>query len=536
VDRAGSRDRIWLVAAGQPWRPSIPLGPGEAREALTTLSHTDVGSDLTGALARAGALLDAAGPELREIVLVSDLRRDALPPLAAGAEARSDPVTIAPPPRGAPASRGVAELRISGGLAPRAGEAGDIQVEVRVPEAEGAIVRGYVANRLVATATTGPTGIAILPLPPLPAGWVEGRVELDPDHLRADDTGYFAFRAIPPPTVGTAGSLPDFLFDALAVLEDAGRIRIEPLVEAAVHIIGAGAIRPPGRGGTVILVPPEDPALLPSANRLLEDLAPGWRIEAAEGTAEGLEREVSGGSLLGSLPVQPLVRFAYRLAPGGPPGSWTELLTLSDGEPWLIGVDGADGLLLVLGSPLAEGASDLPTSAGMIPFLDLVTTLPFGDPGDRLHRTGDVLMAPAGAVSVRTPRGASRTLGGASLYVETQEAGIYHFLGPDGEILSRAAVNTAPPAFDPPFTPDEAAGRLADVWNGVRVGDPWPETVLEGRSGREVGRPLAALLFVVLLAESWLAASPRRGEGVFRASPGELAGRTPTRTHSETAG
>jgi hypothetical protein len=60
--------------------------------------------------------------------------------------------------------------------------------------------------------------------------------------------------------------------------------------------------------------------------------------------------------------------------------------------------------------------------------------------------------------------------------------------------------------------------------------------VLEGRSGREVGRPLAALLFVVLLAESWLAASPRRGEGVFRASPGELAGRTPTRTHSETAG
>ncbi|MSR22753.1 MAG: hypothetical protein EXR92_04295 [Gemmatimonadetes bacterium] len=522
LERTGERDRIWIVPAGEPWRPSVPLSPAATGSALRSLGYSDVGSDLTSALARAGALLDAAAPELREIVLISDLRREALPAPVPGGEPRTDPVTIAPPPEGTPPSRGISGIRVSGGLPPRAGEAGEVQVEVEVEGegAEGAVVRGYIEDRLVATGTAGPTGTAILSLPPVAAGWIEGRVELEPDDLRADDSGYFAFRAIPPPGVSTAGSLPADVLDALGVLEDAGRIRSAPMDEAAVHIVSAGALAPPPSGTAVVILPPGDPALLPSLNRILDGLAPGWQLEAAGGSG-GIEREVSGGVLLPSLLIRPRVRLAFRIHPGETAGSWSELLTLSDGEPWLIRAAVGDRSIFILGSPLTEDASDLPTSAGMVPFVDLLASLPSGEQGRAGSRAGDPLPVPELAVAVRAPDGTLRPLGGALLYRETGNAGIYRFLDSSGAVISRVAVNTTPPGLEPPYSPEEAVARLAPAWEGIRVADPWPGTVLEERDGREVGRPIAALLFLVLFVEGWLASSGPSGLQALRRSGGE---------------
>ncbi len=533
LEQAGARDRIWIVPAGEPWRPSVPLGLDEALGTLTSLRHSDVGSDLTAAVARAGALLDAAVPELREIVLVSDLRREALPAPEPGAEPRPDPLTVAPPPGGSRPSRGIASIRVSGGLAPRAGEPGEIQVDVRGEGAEGIVVRNYVEDRLVATGTVGPAGTAILPLPPLAAGWVEGRVELDPDDLRADDRAYFAFRAIPPPGVTTAGSLPPELIDALDVLEDAGRIRTAAPEDAAVHLVSAGAVSTPPLGTAVVLLPPADAALLSSANRILGELAPGWRFDPVP-DGEGTEREVSGGTLLPSLPIHPRVRIAYRIRPAGPTGAWTELLSLSDGEPWLVHVAAGGRSIFIVGSPLAEDASSLPTSAGMVPFVDLLTSLPSDDAGSGVYRTGDPIPTPAGAVALRLPDETTRPLGGVSSYPETGEAGVYRFLDSSGEIVGRVAVNAIPPGLDPPYTPEEAAARLQSRWEGARAGDRWPDAVLEGRTGREIGRPLAAILFVLLLFETWLAASGAGGLGIFRGAGGEHSDLSATRERLQT--
>jgi hypothetical protein len=62
LDRTGERDRVWIVAAGEPWRPSLPLTPEEARARLRTLEPTHVTSDLGSSLARAAALMEAGAP------------------------------------------------------------------------------------------------------------------------------------------------------------------------------------------------------------------------------------------------------------------------------------------------------------------------------------------------------------------------------------------------------------------------------------------------------------------------------------------
>jgi len=517
LERTGERDLVWIVAAGEPWAPVFPVSPAEAREALLRLSPTHVTPDLPGALERAAALLEAGAPELREIVLISELRANTIEAGATGQPPRSTPVRVVEFRGALPLNRGIGTVLVSGGLAPRAGDPGELLVQLEGDGVGESTVRAWVDDQLVSAVRAGVDGMAILPFPSVDPGWVRGRVEIDADDLRADDVAYFAFRAIAPPAVETAGQIPAYLEDALAVLEDAGRIRRGSGAEVDVRFIGAGAPPSPSPREAIVLVPPGDPAGLPSLNLLLEEVAPGWRYEAVA-PAAGESRTFAGGVSFDLLPPLPGVRQAHRISSIGTEADLprTELLSLSDGLPWLVRIDSGPLPVLALASPLTLAATDLPTSAAMIPLVDLLTTAGSAGSSVTAWRAGAPLPVPAGTAFVRTPDGTRSSHTGTSALPRTGISGIYEFLDAEGVTLALAGVTAVTPGGAPLLTADEVVTRIASGWDRAVPADPWPESVLEGRRGREVWRPLIALLLLVLVAEGWLAAwggGPRTATG-----------------------
>jgi len=531
LQRAGERDLVWIVAAGEPWAPVLPATPTEAREALLRLTPTHVTPDLPGALERAAALLEAGAPELREIILISELRENTITEVGAGHPPRSIPVRIVEFRGESPPNRGIGHVLVSGGLAPRAGDPGELLVQLEGEEVGGSTIRAWIDDELVSAVRAGADGMAILPFPSVDPGWVRGRVEIDPDDLRADDVAHFAFRAIAPPAVETVGQIPAYLEDALDVLEDAGRIRRGSGADVDVRFTGAGSPPLPSPREALVLIPPGDPAGIASLNLLLEEVAPGWRYEAvAPSPGEG--RAFAGGASLDLLPPLPEVRQAHRVTSIGteadPTG--TVLLSLSDGLPWLLRIDSGSLPVLALASPLTLAATDLPASAAMIPLVDLLTTAGSAGTSVTSWRAGTPLPVPAGTASIRTPDGTRSPHSGTSLLPRTGVSGIYEFLDADGGTLALAGVTAVTPGGTARLTADAAVARIASGWDRAVPADRWPDSVLEGRRGREVWRPLIALLLLVLVAEGWLAA----WGGGTRAATG--SGSVPRPGHRSTPG
>ena len=518
LDRTGPRDQIWVIPAGAPLQASVPVSPEGARVALEALSPTHVTPDLPVALERAGNLLDAAAPDLRELLLISNLRPEALQRPDAGLEVRSERVVIAPPPGPLPTNRGIGELQVSGGLVPRAGDLGEIEVRLVGSEVAGSTVRIYLDGRLVGTSSAAPDGSAVLPLPRLPAGWVEGRVEVEPDGLRGDDVMYFALLAIPPPPVQVLGQVAPFLEEALSVLDEAGRIQLIQEGEPMVQIMGGGPSSGLSPNAAVIVVPPDEGALLPSLNQELSRLLPGWSLEATP-RATGTELQVDDGLLIDFLPSQPSVRQAYTIQPAESPPTWSELLTLSDGSPWIVESESGGRSIVVLASPITVEASDLPASAAMLPLMELLASRSFETMAASRTPAGEPFQLPDEAATVRLPDETVRSVLGISTFRDTELAGVYRIFDPDQELLGLVAVNAVSPESTEGLTAAEAASILGEAWEEVAVGMPWPQSVLRDRSGREVARPLLFALLLVLVGEGWLASAGRRN-----AQPGEGRG------------
>jgi len=505
VDRTGPRDQVWVVEVGAPWKTSTPLAPAAARREIQGLEPSHVPSDLPAALRRAAALLDAAAPALREIVVVSDLRPEALDGLEPEAVPRAETVRIAPPPPGLGRGRGVADLLVSGGLAPRAGDLGEVQVRVAGPDPSGVEARAYVDDRLIGSVDVGPDGAAVLQLPRVPGGWVEGRVEIEPDGLRGDDVAYFAFQSIPAPSVEIVGDVSPYLEEALGVLADAGRIDWAEGGDASVQVITGGPVDGLSESAAVLVVPPDDPALLPATNRVLAEVLPGW---ALEGSGRG-GAEVVDGPLLSLLPPLPSVLDPLAVRSEGTEPR-LDLLTLSDGRPWVVEVEAAGRSVVILASALGAEGSDLPSSVAMLPLIDVLVSRSVAPEMRGDVRAGDPLTLPAGTERVRLPDGAERSVDGARAFGETGVAGVYQLLAPGGEVLEMVAVNTRPPEAPASLSGEEAAGRLSGVWASAVAADPWPRSVLGDRRGREVSRPMLAAVLILLLTETWLAAPARR--------------------------
>jgi hypothetical protein len=508
---ASPEDRFWLIRAGAPWEPALVGGAEETAARVRATEPVATLAELPASVAHARTLL-AAGAEgrAREIHVLSDLQRTALAGTAGAAG--DEPVLVWAPPRAPPPNAAVAQVEIGGGLAPTAGERATVVAPIVGDGIDTVGVRLVVQGRTVAAATARPGEAAVLTLPAQPAGLAIGHVEIDADALRTDDRRHFAVRISPPPAVAASETM-DFVASAVAVMAGAGRLHAAAPADADVVIVdgGVGGERvAPGRA--VFFVPPDDPLLLPAANRRLGELGVPWRLEPAPPGGELRFAEPGVDPLLRPLE-QARVHGHYLLRrEGGTAAADSVVLSLADGQPWaVIGERQGGGRFAIVASSLDERATTIPTSPALVPLLDrALGTWLAGAALAGEARPGDEVALAVAADSVRAPDGIVQPLQQARSYRVGGEPGIHAFFAADS-IVHAVAVN-------PPTAASEllrADRRLVRdrIGGEVRFAGSerdWRREIFHARLGSELWRPLLLLALLLLVAEALVAASGRR--------------------------
>ncbi|MEX1182981.1 MAG: VWA domain-containing protein [Gemmatimonadota bacterium] len=521
-------DRFWLLRAGRPDEPALAGDAALTARRVRETEPTAAAADLTGALTHARALL-ASGAEGRapEIHLLSDLQATNF---GASATAREDgpPIVAWSPGTEPPDSRAVADVQVGGGMPPVAGQRSTVTAVITGADGE-VNVRLTVEGQLAAAARARPGTAAVLALPPAPPGILTGWVEIDADALHADDRRYFATRITPPPAVAvatvTAAADGSFLDDALDILAEAGRVQRTDVANADIVILrGAEGIAAGSRAAVVVL-PPVAPAELAAVNRRLADAGIHWRYGAQTAGEARLSADVSD-PLLRTLGDARL-RQVYPLQATGAAGADTVLLRLTDGAAWAVrGERPAGGAFVLLGSPLSEAASTLPTTAAMVPLLDRITGAWSMALPPRTDATpGDEVALPAGSAEVERPDGTRDGVAGSASYGLGSEPGIYRIWSADS-VLAAYAVNAPAAESDlARLSFDDLETRLpgSTVHASTDPGD-WRGATFRERLGRELWRPLLFALLAVLVVEMIVAAAgrTRRAAATAAADSGTL--------------
>ena len=525
LDAGSDEDRFWLIRAGEPWLPAIPGTAADTRQAVEETEVSEAGGDLSAALERAVRLLDTSPMQHREIHLLSDLQSTSF---AAPDQASTGdiPVIVWTGHEHRTTNRALTSVIVGGGLPPLEGQRASVTIESLESTSDADTLhvplRLVVNERIRGAATLPPGAQTTIALPPSGGGWVQGYADADPDDLRADDRRFFAYRSRPAPAVTAAGDGGVFAAEALAVLEEAGRVRVTAMSDADVVVSanGAGLDR---SLGAALIVPPSDPTLLPALNRRLADAGVPWRLEPTVSSGEAfLEGRTLPDPLAG---VRVFAWFDMVLA-GDPPAP-PSVLAEVDGRPWAIeGLDRNGRRYLLLASPLDARATSLPVSTAMLRFIDWAIGEWAGAgaaPGE--YVTGSTVPAPAAATHVRFPSGFDVEIDGTRMVRGTGEAGFYTFLA-DDSILSVVAMN--PPRSESLLTPIGAAdleqvieGEIIDV---DREG-AWDRAVYRARQGPELWWPFLLAMMLLLLGEAMMATSgpvnPLSGRG---ATEGALDG------------
>ena len=524
VDLADENDRVWVLRAGEPWDVAAPGSAADARERIAETEVSAAASDLAGAARRAASLVRQAGLPATEVHVLSDLQATALgeaPDLPPDV-----PVLVFDGAGGSTAlNRYLGELVIGGGLPPLADRRTELAVGLGGDTAE-APLRLVVQDRIRGASIVPPGAQTTLPFGPFGESWVSGYVETDPDDLVGDNRRWFALAVELPPVVSVRGAGEDtyFLLEAMAVLEEAGRLRrgdADPDVILAVAGAGAAAVR---AGQRVVVVPPADATLLPGVNRRLAEAGIPWRYEA--GRARG---EAPIGESRLPFPLEDVsVQAGYRLV--GRAGATYEVVArLTDGVPWLVAGPTGQGRYRLVGSPLEPGTTNLPVTAFMIPLLEWLLARPGTEGGPHALAAGTALALPQAATAVVTPAGVRHPVDGTQDFRATRTAGIYRVLAGDS-LLALVAVN--PPVRESLL---EAAGpelvaRAFGIEARVTADLPqWRDVVFTERQGHELGPGLLLAALLLLVLESWAAATgtataERQRKAPASRSKGALAG------------
>jgi hypothetical protein len=247
-----------------------------------------------------------------------------------------------------------------------------------------------------------------------------------------------------------------------------------------------------GRGSSIVQ-PPEDPAALGALNRALAARGVAWRygaplIEPAT---------TDSGALVGRV----RVLRRYRLETGQ--SGRTGVLATVGGAPWLV----RSGEVVLLGSRLDPAWTDLPVSAGFMPFMDaLVNRLARGEVSLADGAPGDPVALPDLVSEVRQGERDWRVEAGGVF--RPGEPGAYYLLAGDDTVGAITANIDPRESLLAPAT-DAQARRL---WQGARlvsladVGDE----VFSGAARGDVRGLLLWAALLLALGETGLASLWRR--------------------------
>lgn len=526
VDLTTPSDRIAVFSATRAERGAVALERSGAREYLRGIRPAAGVADLGAAIDRARAWLESIDGRERELHVFTDLQRASLEgrartqPSAQAGDGISVIVQAPELPTQANGTPGIPRPEVAPLTAGRG-------TRISVPlhwfgsdrPAAPVILRLIVGEEVVAASEVGFGEQALLVLPPQESGWVQGRVEIDHHGLAADDRRYFTWLVTSPPSVTILGEPGRFVEHALEALESGGRLRRDRpdvseiwLAAGGERILGGLAA-----GHATVVLPPASPLDLPRLNLRLEQARIPWRYEIDE--RPGSLAIGAGGPVEGVTGLA--VRQAYRLTLREAATRDTVLLRLSDRSPWLVSgtTSGGAGYLL-LGSPMTPTASDLPVSAAMIPFLDVLlgTWARRTAAGATVLEGGAEFRLPDRARTMRLPDGSEVPAEGGAPFSATGPGNYAAF---DAEVPVMALSVNAPIR-----EADLRAGREEELeaflpaadWSWIRgtgVAD-WREAIFRARRGVLAWRPLVVLLILVSIVEAALAAAGRR------ATPGRI--------------
>jgi hypothetical protein len=413
--RVDPSDRLWLMLAD-----GLPRAVTQA-EALALVDglepsprRLDLGQGL-----RAGAGVVSSQPlPGREVVVLSDLQRSAF--------SSGDPVSarvLAWTPGVTPENRSLDSARPE---PPVWWPSGQVVAAVGGVRRAPAALRLTIGGRDVARAVAYPGDRVALTARGGRPGWLAARVSLDPDELRADDDWFLAARVAEPAPAAADPGAGRYVADALTVLQEGGRAGSGRTVVVADRPAGSRSV----------VVPPADPAAIGALNRALGSRGVQWRfgnLVEGEWTVRG-DLGLAEGST---------VRRRYRLTPSAipnPPSTNGGVLARAGDDPWLV----RDRDVVLVGSRLEDGWTDLPVTAGFVPFLDLlINRLAAGETRSPGAHPGDVVALPLNVEAVLTPAGPQPVAGDRRITVP-RDPGVYFLRGVGGDTVGALEVNHDP--------------------------------------------------------------------------------------------
>ena len=548
VAGASHDDVIWIVRAGTPWEPAVPGGAAQALAAIEETLPAHGRGELTRSVERARALVGQSELPNREVHVFTDLQATAFSEPAPAAE--DIPVVVFGAPAQSTENRGIGDISFGGGLPPLAGRRTEAAISVIGAGAADTVgVRLYIDGQ-VRAASSAPVGTTVrLPAGPFPAGRVDGYAEIDPDPLTADDRRYFSFTVREPTPVAVLGQAPFFLEEALAVLEESDRIILGGPGRAATLVsIGGEGLERRGLTQSAFVAPHADPSQLPALNRRLAEAGIPFRYESvatggARVAASDLAIDVNDLAIRRFFSLVPAGAARDGFGSGGPGAPARAVITLSSGNPWLVAGTSPAGPYLLLASPLDGESTSLPVSAAMIPLLEwAIDRWSEGGDSDASVTAGSNFRPPPVTTAVRSPDGSEHAVDGDQPFLATTLAGFYQPLARD-TLLDAVPVNS--PAAETNLTPASAAevrqaisGTLAIVDDAVS----WSRHIFRAGRGPEPWRPLGALLLLLLIVETVVAAArglrSRAGTGedrLARGRPGSRDGARPRRVGNNPA-
>jgi hypothetical protein len=469
-------DALWLIGAdGVPRR-------GTATELLAIvdrLTAVPYRLDLGAALATARQTLsDQLLPGT--VVLLSDLQSSAT--TSAAVAARSSSLVVVRPERPSVPNFGIAGL--TAGRQPWGPEGGRTTISIQGDPNRRAALSVRLGNRAPRRQLVAGGAEVSLPSGALPPGWWIIRSELEPDELRLDDTRLGAVRVMPAARSSCRGE-DRFLTVACDVLFANGR-----LVRG--NDVSIGWLGP----ASSIVQPPEDRAALGALNRSLAARAVPWSF----GDLVPGQGSTDSSAVLGRY----LVHRRHTLQ--GPAGSaQRDVLVTVAGAPWLV----RSGNLLLLGSRLDPGWTELPVTAGFVPFVDLLANRAVrGEVVTLEAAPGDLVTLPNAATAL-TRDGVSRSVEGNDLF-RAGEPGVWFMLG-GRDTIGTLAVN---PDVRESNLERSTDGAVRQLWNGARVvgAGEAREAAFSAGGRADLRGWILGLAALLALADATLAGWGRKGK------------------------